>query len=209
MKGEESRFVVLAGVKTTDGETGSVGPQVAEGVSELMQKVLPHATYVEDFQVGPEGGSITAQRMIGYLSQKLEMSLPALITVSAEYRPRTAPASVQPSVRANCYRGKLFQAIKWTADDLEADPKRLGLMGSPTIVGTGIEIGKPPVQKAVGKTLVFLQESDQVEFEGKKYGPFSGGDLATTLPDGLVARLRGEGKIGVFDYGMLAGELTA
>ena len=209
VKGDVSRFVVLAGVKTTDGETGSVGPQVAEGVSELIQKVIPHATYVDDFQVGPEGGSITAQRMIGYLSQKLEMSLPALITVSAEYRPRTAPASVQPSVRANCYRGKLFQAIKWTADDLEADPKRLGLMGSPTIVGTGIEIGKPPVQKAVGKTLVFLQESDQVEFEGKKYGPFSGGDLATTLPDGLVARLRGEGKIGVFDYGMLAGELTA
>ena len=209
VKEEISRFVVVAGIKTTDGETGSVGPQVAEGVSELMQKVIPHATYVEDFQVDSEGSAIVAQRMIGYLSQKVEMSLPALITVSTDYRPETPPASVQLSVRANSYRGKVFQAFKWTADDLGADPSRLGLMGSPTIVGTGIDVGKPPVQKTVGKSLVFLQETEQLEFEGKKYGPFAQGDLVGSLPDGLVARLRAEGRAGVFDYRMLVQELTA
>ena len=206
---EISRFVVVAGIKTTDGETGSVGPQVAEGVSELMQRVIPHATYVDDFQVDQGGNAIVAQRMIGYLSQKLEMSLPALITVSTEYRPQTTPASAQLSVRANDYRGKIFQAFKWTSDDLGADPKRLGLLGSPTIVGTGIDVGKPPVQKTVGRTLVFLQASDPLEFEGKKYGPFAQGDLVGPLPDGVVARLRADGKVGVFDYGMLAEELTA
>ena len=204
-----SKFVVVAGIKTTDGETGSVGPQVAEGVSELMQKVIPHATYVEDFQVDQDGSAIVAQRMIGYLSQKLEMTLPALMTVSGDYRPRTAPASVQLSVRANGYRGKILQPFKWTADDLGADPKRLGLMGSPTIVGTGVDVGKPPVQKTVGRTLVFMKASDPLDFEGKKYGPFSQGDLAGALPDGLVAKLRAEGRVGVFGYGMLAGELTA
>ena len=209
VKEEISRFVVVAGIKTTDGETGSVGPQVAEGVSELMQKVIPHATYVEDFQVDSEGSAIVAQRMIGYLSQKVEMSLPALITVSTDYRPETPPASVQLSVRANSYRGKVFQAFKWTADDLGADPSRLGLMGSPTIVGTGIDVGKPPVQKTVGKSLVFLQETEQLEFEGKKYGPFAQGDLVGSLPDGLVARLRAVGWAGVFDYRMLVQELTA
>ena len=209
VKEEISRFVVVAGIKTTDGETGSVGPQVAEGVSELMQKVIPHATYVEDFQVDSEGSAIVAQRMIGYLSQKVEMSLPALITVSTDYRPETPPASVQLSVRANSYRGKVFQAFKWTADDLGADPSRLGLMGSPTIVGTGIDVGKPPVQKTVGKSLVFLQETEQLEFEGKKYGPFAQGDLVGSLPDGLVARLRAEGRAGVFDYRMLVQELMA
>lgn len=202
-----SRFVIVAGIKTTDGETGSVGPQVAEGVSELMQRTIPHATYVEDFEVDPEGKNIAAQRMIGYLSQKVEMSLPALLTVSTEYRPRAAPASVQLEARANAYRGKVLQAIKWTADDLGADSKRLGLIGSPTIVGTGIDVGKPPVQKAVGATLVFTEASESVEFQGKKYGPFSSGDLTLALPDGLVNKLREQGKVDVFGYDMLAGEL--
>jgi electron transfer flavoprotein beta subunit len=202
-----SRFVVVAGIKTTDGETGSVGPQVAEGVSELLQKVVPHATYVDDFEVDAEGTTATASRMIGYLSQKLEMDLPALLTVSPDYRPRTAPASAQALVRSNSYRGKVFQAFRWTADDLGADTKRLGLAGSPTIVGAGIDVGKPPVQKAVGRTLVFVARSDQVDFDGRKYGPFAPGDLATSLPEGLVSRLSLEGKVGLFDYGMLAGEL--
>ena len=208
-KEKVSRFVVVAGIKTTDGETGSVGPQVAEGVSELMQKVIPHATYVEDFEADSDGSAISAKRMIGYLSQTLEMGLPALLTVSPEYRPRTAPASNQIQVRANMYRGKVFQAFKWTADDLGADPKRLGLAGSPTIVGTGIDVGRPPVQKAVGSSLVFVKPSDPVEFQGKKYGPFALGDLATSLPEALAGELKAAGKVAVFDYRMLAAEVLA
>ena len=203
-----SRFVVVAGIKTTDGETGSVGPQVAEGVSELLGKVIPHATYVEDFEVDPAAGTITSERKIGYLSQKLEMKLPALITVSTEYRPRAAPASSQQEARANSYRGKVLKAIKWTADDLGADPKRLGLVGSPTIVGTGIDVGKPPVQKMVGRTMVFLRKTEAVDFDGKKYGPFAVSDLADPLPEGLLARLKTEGSVGIFGYDMLAGELV-
>ena len=82
-------------------------------------------------------------------------------------------------------------------------------MGSPTIDGTGIDVGKPPVQKTVGRSLVILQEAGQLEIEGKKYGPFAVGDLVGPLPDRLVARLRAVGRVGVFDYRMLAGELTA
>jgi electron transfer flavoprotein beta subunit len=204
-----SKFVVVAGVKTTDGETGSVGPQVAEGVSELLGKTIPHATYVEDFEVDPAAGTMTSERRIGYLSQKLQMQLPALITVAQEYRPRTAPAGDQVSVRAASYRGKVLQATKWTADDLGADPRRLGLAGSPTIVGTGVDIGKPPVQKRVGETLVFVRAVDQFELESKKYGPYSPGDLASGLPEAALARLRSDGSLGVFDVGMLAKELVA
>ena len=203
------RFAVVAGIKTTDGETGSVGPQVAEGVSELMEKVIPHATYLEDFEVDPEGRTFTAQRMIGYLSQKVQMTLPALLTVSTEYRPRGAPASAQFDVRGSSYRGKVVEAVRWTAEDLGADPRRLGLMGSPTIVGTGIDVGKPPVQKVVGTSLVFRRGADAMDFEGKRYGPFSPGDLASSLPEPLAAKLKSEGTVGVFDYAMLAGELVS
>ena len=204
-----SKFVVVAGIKTTDGETGSVGPQVAEGVSELLGTVLPHATYVEDFEIDSSATAVTSERKIGYLSQRLEMQLPALLTVSTEYRPRAAPASSQEEVRANNYRGKVLKAFKWTADDLGADPKRLGLAGSPTIVGTGVDVGKPPVQKTVGKSLIFSRKTDLVEFEGKKYGPFEKGDLADALPAGLVDGLKAKGDVGTFGYELLAGELLA
>jgi electron transfer flavoprotein beta subunit len=202
-----SKFVVVAGIKTTDGETGSVGPQVAEGVSELLGKVLPHATYVEDFEVDQGGDAITSERKIGYLSQRLEMHLPALLTVSTEYRPRSAPANSQLEVRANSYRGKSFQATKWTAEDLGADVKRLGLAGSPTIVGSGVDVGKPPVQKRIGSSLVFLKASEALDFEGKKYGPFAPGDLADALPSGLQTSLKSAGTIGLFGYDALAEEL--
>ncbi len=202
-----SRFMILSGVKTTDGETGSVGPQVAEGVSELLGKVVPHATYVDDFDIDQAGSIVVSERRIGSLLQKLEMQLPALLTVATEYRPREPMAASQLEARYNNYRGKVYQAVKWTADDLGADPKRLGLAGSPTIVGAGVEIGKPPVQKFVGKSLVFMKKIDQFDFEGKKYGPFEKGDLATGLPDQLSSKLRGEGLVGTFGYEMLAGEL--
>ena len=204
-----SRFMVVAGIKTTDGETGSVGPQVAEGVSELLGRVLPHATYVEDFEIDASASMVSSERKIGYLSQRLEMQLPALITVSTEYRARAAPAASQAEVRANSYKGKVFQAFKWTADDLGADAKRLGLAGSPTIVGTGVDVGKPPVQKTLGSTLVFLKRTGQIESGGKKYGPFSQGDLTNGLPAELVASLKTGGSIGLFGYEMLAEEILA
>jgi electron transfer flavoprotein beta subunit len=202
-----SRFIVLSGVKTTDGETGSVGPQVAEGTSELLGRVIPHATYVEDFDVDPEAGTLSSERRIGYLSQKLEMKLPALLTVSTEYRPREAPASGAKEVRANNYRGKVMLATKWTAEDLGADPKRLGLAGSPTIVGAGIDIGKPPVQKTVGESMVFLKAVPQMEVDSKKYGPYSPGDLVPALPQAAAEKLKSEGAVGTFTTEMLAEEL--
>ncbi len=208
-KERASRFVVVAGIKTTDGETGSVGPQVAEGVSELLGVVVPHATYVEDFDVEGGGGALTTRRMIGNLSQKLEMQLPALMTMSTDYRPRLAPAADQPEVRANDYRGKQYQAFRWTADDLGADPKRLGLMGSPTIVGTGVDVGKPPVQKAVGESLVFKIDVSAFEFEGIKLGPFAKGDLADLLAAPVREKLQAQGALVAFGYDSLVGELFA
>ena len=202
-----SKFIIVSGIKTTDGETGSVGPQVAEGVSELLGKVIPHATYVEDFDIDDAGTTVVSERRIGPLLQKLEMQLPALLTIATEYRPRGSPAALQPQTRYNNYRGKQLQAQKWTADDLAADVKKLGLAGSPTIVGTGIDVGKPPVQKFLGQSLVFLKPVPQTEFEGKKLGPFDRGQLASDLPPALLAKLRDDGAVGVFGYEMLAGEL--
>jgi len=201
------RYIVVSGVKTTDGETGSVGPQVSEGVTELTGTVVPHATYVEDFDIDEASGTVVAARRLGFFLQTVEMRLPALLTVYEAYRPREVPASRQPEVRLNNYKGKVLQVIKWTADDLAADAKRLGFLGSPTIVGPGIDIGKPAVQKVLGKTLVFLRRVDAIEQEGSRVGPFDKGDVASGLPPALVERLRAEGALGAFDYPMLMEDL--
>lgn len=201
------KFIVIAGTRTTDGETGSVGPQVAEGVSELLGEVIPHATYVEDFDVDPETLVVTSERKIGSISQKLEMDLPVLLTISTTYRPREPSPSQQQEVRLSGYRGKVRGAKKWTADDLGADPKRLGLAGSPTIVGAGIDIGRPPVQKVLGRTLVFSRDRAPFEQNGAKYGPFARGDLALGLPDDVLSGLKADGTVALFGYEMLAGEL--
>ncbi|HUI85978.1 MAG TPA: hypothetical protein VLY21_02335 [Nitrososphaerales archaeon] len=202
-----SKFIIISGMKTTDGETGSVGPQVAEAVSELLGKQLPHATYVEDFDVDPQTLIVESERKMGYLSQTLEMELPALLTIETEYRAREPGASNQLAARHNNYRGKVLSGMKWTADDLGADPKRLGLSGSPTIVGPGIDIGKPPVQKVIGKSLVFSRRVDSMVVEGKTLGPFERGDLADGVPADLLAKLRQDGSVALFTYEMMTGEL--
>jgi hypothetical protein len=167
------------------------------------------STYVEDFDVQPDNVTITSRRMIGYLSQEMEMQLPCLLTVSHEYRPGETVASDAPRVRYASYGGKVLKPFKWTAEELGADTKRLGLSGSPTIVGAGVDLGKPPVQKTLGKTIVFLRNKAELDVEGKKLGPFVRGDLVPALPGDILAALSSEGTVGTFGYDLLAGELFA
>jgi len=204
---ELGRFIVVAGIKTTDGETGSVGPQVAEGLSELYGRLVPHATYVERFEIEADMEHIVADRVLGQVSQRLRMSLPCLLTISDEYEQAQPNPLGQRTVRRNNYMGKTQGPIVWTADDIHADPLRLGLGGSPTIVGPGIDVGKPPVQKVVGRSLVFLSHLDRIELDGKAYGPFDKGDLADGLPEQLIGQLRANGSVGPFTMEALTEEL--
>jgi electron transfer flavoprotein beta subunit len=150
---------------------------------------------------------VVSERKLGSLSQKLEMQLPALLTISSEYRPRDAVASGQVLVRYNNYRGKVLEATMWNGDDLDANPQRLGFAGSPTIVGPGVDIGKLPVQKVIGRSLAFAKKVEPFQFQGASYGPFDRGDLADSLPPELLADMQVRGAVMPFDYNMLAEEL--
>jgi electron transfer flavoprotein beta subunit len=207
VKSDYNRFIIVSGIKTTDGETGSVGPQVAESLSESMGVDFPHLTYVEDFEIDPETYVIEAERKIGRLVQKVELNCPALLTISPEYAPRPPDPSSQVSVRGNSFRGKTPTPMKWTADELSADPARLGLAGSPTIVGPGVDIGKPPVQKIIGKSIVFTRRVEKFSNGGADYGPYDPGDLAQALPEGVFADLMARGLLGTFTFEMLQQEL--
>lgn len=206
-KSSFSQFIIVSGIKTTDGETGSVGPQVAESLSEMMGLDFPHLTYVEDFEIDPATLVVEAERKIGRLVQKVELHCPALLTISPEYAPRPPDPSNQVSVRGNNFRGKTLNPMKWTADELGADAARLGLAGSPTIVGPGVDIGKPPVQKIIGKSIVFTKRVEKFSSGGADFGPYDAGDLAQALPEAVFADLNAKGLLGVFTLQMFQREL--
>lgn len=201
------RFVIVSGIKTTDGETGSVGPQVAEALAEMLGVDLPHITYVEDFDIDPPSLAIVAERKIGRLVQKLEMKPPALLTIAPEYSPRAPDPNQLTLARENNYKGKVLQPIRWNGDDIGAETAKMGLAGSPTIVGPGVDIGKPPVQKVIGRSLVFTQRVEKFRTNGAEYGPFEKGDLATSLPTEKQEEFRSRGILSEFSLAMLQDEL--
>ncbi len=110
--------LVLCGVETTDGNTGQVGPEVAERLG------IPQVTYVEYFDV--KGGYVEARRRIEGGYQVVRVKLPALLTImNVNYEPRNATVL------------GVFSAVKshvtiWSARDVSIDPARVGLRGSPT-----------------------------------------------------------------------------
>jgi electron transfer flavoprotein beta subunit len=209
VKAGYSNFIIVSGIKTTDGETGSVGPQVAESLSEAMGVDFPHLTYVEDFYINSKTLLIEAERKIGRLVQKVELHCPALLTISPEYAPRPPDPATQVSVRGNSFRAKTLTPMKWNAEELSADPSRLGLAGSPTIVGPGVDIGKPPVQKIVGKSIVFTKRVEKFSSGMVDFGPYDMGDLAQLLPEAVFAELKARGVLGPFTFEMFQQELFA
>lgn len=202
-----NNFIVVSGIKSTDGETGSVGPQVAEALSESLGFELPHATYVDDFTIDPSSLAITCERKLGRLVQKMEMKAPAVLTVSSDYSARRSDLSNLLTARLMGFRGKMREPRKLNAQEIGAETGRIGLAGSPTIVGPGIDIGKPPVQKIVNKSLVFYYDVDALTWNDRTFGPFQKGDLAESLPSQLIEDLKSKAKVGVFTLDMLAEEL--
>ena len=71
--------LVIAGRQAIDGDTAQIGPQVGEALG------LNQATYVEEIEVtGPESGRIRVTRKLDVGRERLELKLPALLTVIAE-----------------------------------------------------------------------------------------------------------------------------
>jgi electron transfer flavoprotein beta subunit len=208
-KSNVTKFVVVAGIRTSDGETGSVGPQVAEVLSQRMRIEIPHATYVEELDVDPDSLRVHAGRRIGRSIQRLEMEAPCLMTFAPEYLSKTIQSVDFNRVIENYYKGKIREPIKWTADILDADPSKLGFGGSAVIVGPAILMGAPASQKTLDKSLVFTRKVEKTSWEGKEYGPFDKGDVADSLPQALKDDLWAKGALTTFTIQMLGDELLA
>ena len=113
--------LVLCGKMAVDGDTAQIGPELAENLG------MPHITdvcAVLDISVS----DVTVVRQIDGGTQKLRVRLPALLTVVKDLNePRL------PSITGVRY-GLQAPFVALGAESTHADPKRIGLAGSPTQV---------------------------------------------------------------------------
>ena len=121
MRKIEQYDLVICGRQTIDGDTGQVGPELAEWLD------VPFAAYVSKVEE-IDGDLMRVERMVEDGHEIVEMSLPGIITVVKEINvPRL------PSLRGMA-RSRKAEIPVWTASDLEVDEGRIGLVGSATWV---------------------------------------------------------------------------
>jgi len=113
--------IILCGKQASDGDTAQVGP----GISTHLD--IPQVTYVKKIEEIKDSKA-RVERMTEEGYDIVETPLPCLLTVVKEINtPR------MPSLKG-MMRAKSAQVTKWTAADIECDPKSIGLDGSPTRV---------------------------------------------------------------------------
>jgi len=115
--------LVICGEKTVDGDTGQVGPELAEHLG------LPHVSYVSEIRdVSRDGILVVVDMGRSYYLVKLRM--PALIVVTKDVNKPRLP-TLRDKLRARRAKVEI-----WNADVLAdiADMSRFGYIGSPTTV---------------------------------------------------------------------------
>jgi electron transfer flavoprotein beta subunit len=142
--------IILCGKQASDGDTAQVGP----GISTHLD--IPQVTYVKKIEEIKDGRA-RVERMMEEGYDILETPIPCLFTVVKEINtPR------MPSLKG-MMRAKSAQITRWTASDIECDPKSIGLDGSPTRV---VRIFTPPPRKGgqiiKGETAQVAQELVQL-----------------------------------------------
>jgi electron transfer flavoprotein beta subunit len=127
--------LVLCGKQAIDGDTGQVGPGLAERLG------IPQVTFAINLEIA--NGKLCARRVLDDFFEVIEVRLPAVVTVVKQINePRF------PNMR-NVLKAKRVVITKWGLADLAADPSQTGFDGSPTQV---IRVW-PPEKRAGGQTL--------------------------------------------------------
>ena len=113
--------LVLCGLQAIDGDTGQVGPELAQCLG------IPQITYVEKIEV--EDKKLVAHRQTGEGYAVIETKLPALLTLitPSDFVPTNPPFSKIMKAKQKPYE-------EWDINKVNGDPDMLGLNGSPTQV---------------------------------------------------------------------------
>lgn len=137
--------LIISGRQAIDGDTAQVGPQTAEKLN------LPQITYAEEI-LSFVKGKITVKRRLERGIEIVESTLPALVTVHGSAdpcRPKNAKlymkykhAKTQTELQTidddyinQTIKNKAYLHIEeLSLDDLDCEPDKIGLQGSPTKV---------------------------------------------------------------------------
>jgi electron transfer flavoprotein beta subunit len=148
--------IVFSGHRASDGETGQTGPQTAW---KLGFTFLGH---VIDYDIDVERRVVRARRLISLqgvydVEEEVEAPLPVFIAIDPSYKPsfdtvsqRLALEKYQKEAKERSSDYKRYLKT-FNAQQLEVDPKTVGLPGSPTIV---YKVEKRPRAKASRKAEV-------------------------------------------------------
>jgi len=113
--------IIICGRQTFDGDTGQVGPELAEMLG------VPLVAYVNRIEEMSDG-QMRVQRMIDEGHEVIQAPLPAVITATKDINvPRL------PSLRGIAKSESAVIPV-WNSQELGADPARVGLSGSFTRV---------------------------------------------------------------------------
>ena len=127
--------LILTGMRTSDGDTGQVGPQLAEELD------IPFVGAVEKLEGKKDG--LRVERTSDGFREVLDLPLPALLTVSSG-RPVRLPGLIEIQ---QAFGGRKIES--WNAGDLKTEPARTGYPGS----GTWVE-GLTPVDRKKSCVLI-------------------------------------------------------
>jgi electron transfer flavoprotein beta subunit len=124
--------LIICGLKTTDGDTGQTGPEMAEHLG------IPHVCYVSEIKELKDR-KVTLRRNLDDGVETLEANLPILLSVGKDInQPRLA------TLRGRL-KAKKVEIREITNKDLNLDPKTIGLDGSYTRV---VKLFEPTVHEA-------------------------------------------------------------
>ncbi len=112
--------LILCGIRTTDSDTGQVGPQLAEELG------VPHVTGVE--KVEKKEGLFRVERTSDGFREILEVPAPALLAISPKSAVRL------PSLIEIQDAFAQYSIECWNLADVNADPTKVGRDGSATWV---------------------------------------------------------------------------
>ncbi|NPA95852.1 MAG: electron transfer flavoprotein subunit beta/FixA family protein [Thermodesulfobacteria bacterium] len=118
----DSVDAVFCGKQAIDGDTAQVGPGLA------VRLGFPCVTYVGGMDIINDGKGLRLKRMTEQGYDIVEVEFPVVLTVlSCLNTPRV------PSLKGKM-RAKKAQIPMWSAEDIGAEPDKIGLAGSPTKV---------------------------------------------------------------------------
>lgn len=132
--------IIFAGIQTIDGDTGHVGPQVAERLGYAQ------ITYID--QLIHQGETIKARRITEHGFEIVEAIYPVLVTVT-KYANAPRGSRLKYAIRARQYQIK-----RLSIDEIGLKPENAGIVGSPTIVSRvrKVSFNRPPCHFLDGMT---------------------------------------------------------